>query len=150
MGGKEQRTIVEMMQDEITLDRIQSWGEWNFLAKDVPVELEDFPEASYDVVTVDLENRRIQADIIGYDADVKEILQRTVNELDNEYGYIAPNISGRVRRGDDFPPKPVDGRTFWIDEEAWMLETSEFQEVTDKLFGYNPCGRYDRIDQDFI
>lgn len=137
---------MEMIQDEITMDRIQSWGEWNFLAKGVPVGHEEFPEASYDVVTVDLENRRIHADIIGYDSDIKEILHRTVNELENEYGYMAPNVSTSVAGREEFPPPSLEGNTYWTEDEAWMLETQEFQDVADSLFGYNPRHRYSLID----
>ena len=135
-----------MVQDELACDRIESWGEWNFMAKGVPVEKESYEGLEYDVVSVDLENRRIQADIIGYDQELKDVVQDAVRGLENEYGYLVSNVSDRMTAEENFPPKNLDGEVFWEEDEAWMLNTSEFQTVSEGLFGYDVLSRgYEQI-----
>ena len=136
-----------MVRDELACNRIESWGEWNFMAKGVPVEKEDYEGLEYDVVSIDLENRRIQADIVGYDQGLKNVVRDAVGGLENEYGYLAPNVSNRVTAEEDFSPENLDGEVFWEEDEAWMIRTSEFQAVSEGLFGYDILSRgYDRIE----
>lgn len=136
-----------MVRDELACNRIESWGEWSFMAKGVPVEKENYEGLEYDVVSIDLENRRIQADIIGYDQSLKNLVHEAVGGLEKEYGYTAPNVSRRMKSEKDFPPDNLEGEVFWQEDEAWMLRTSEFQNVSEGLFGYDILSRgYDRID----
>ncbi len=136
----------QKIRDELAANKISSWGEWNFLAKGVPVEKDSVERTEYDVLAVDLENRRIQADIIGYDSQVQELMQEAVSSLENQYGYLTPRVSNRMVQEDDFDPEVLEGEVYWTDEDDWMLRTSEFDSVSREVFGYDILSRnYDRI-----
>ena len=148
--GQDNRTLADMMQDQLVLDRMESWGEWDFLAKDVPVEKDDI-QASYDVLTIDLDNRRIQADVIGYDNVLERVVHDAVEAMENDYGYIVPHLASENIFGGDFPPQQVKGNLYWTEEDSWKLETSEFDSLSDNLFGYDILSRdYQRISPDVI
>lgn len=146
-GFGDERTLREKIRDELAANKIDSWGEWNFLAKGVPVERETAGDGlTYDVLAVDLENRRIQADTIGYNSRVQEMVQEAVSNLENQYGYLTPRVSNRMVQEDDFDPEVLEGELYWADEEEWMLGTSEFESVSREVFGYDVFSKgYDRI-----
>lgn len=147
---RDNRNVRQMIRDELTCNKIESWGEWNFLAKGMPVEKEGYEQdLVYDLVAVDLENRRIQADIIGYDSRINELMRESVGNLENDYGYLTPNVSGRMAYERGFHPPELEGSVFWEDDEAWMLRTSEFESVSNEIFGYDVLSRdYERIQAD--
>ena len=148
--GRDDRTVKQMVMDQLVLDRLETWGEWDFLARDVPVERDGF-DTSYDVLTVDMENRRIQVDIIGYDNLVKESIKEALEGLENDYGYIAPNMTSEDVFSNDFPPRQVEGDLYWQDGDAWKIDTSEFDDLCDNLFGYDILSRdYERISQNIV
>lgn len=150
MGGPNKRTLNDMVRDQLVIDRIESWGEWDFLARDVPVEKEGF-EVFYDVITLDMENRRIQADIIGYNNAVERNIQHAVEALENDYGYLVPHLSSEDVFESDFPPPEVGGAVYWTETDSWKLDTSEFEALSDNLFGYDILSRdYGRIDPETI
>ena len=148
--GPDDRTVNDMVRDQLVIDRIESWGEWDFLARNALIERDDF-DSFYDVITVDLENRRIQADIIGYDNDIERHIQQAVDGLENEYGYMIPHLASEDAFGSDFPPKKIEGDLYWIENDEWKLQTSEFKDLSDNLFGYDILSRdYQRISPDVI
>lgn len=150
MRGRDDRTPSQMIRDQLVLDRMETWGEWDFLARDVPVEKDDL-EASYDVLTIDLDNRRIQADIIGYDSQVKDLIHQAVEGLENDYGYLVSNLTSDDFFGRDFPPEKVEGSLYWIEEDRWKLDTTEFGDLTDNLFGYDVLSRdYEKISREVV
>ncbi|MFB6242271.1 MAG: hypothetical protein ABEJ36_05745 [Candidatus Nanosalina sp.] len=147
----EDRNVQQMVRDELACNKIESWGEWNFLAKDVPVDKQGYEDLSYDILVVDLENRRIQADTFGYPTRVSDLVSEAVDNLENQYGYLTPSVSVEMAHDDDFySPRlgdPGEPQVFWSDDEEWMLRTSEFDSVSRELFGYDVLSRgYDRID----
>ena len=146
-GFGDDRGLREKIRDELASNKISSWGEWNFLAKGVPAERETAGDSlEYDVLAVDLENRRIQADIIGYDSRVQDLMQEAVSNLENQYGYLTPRVSNRMVQEDGFDPEVLEGELYWTDEDDWMLRTSEFDSVSREVFGYDILSRnYDRI-----
>lgn len=144
---RDDRDVRQMMIDELVRDRLNTWAEWDFLAKDVPVEKNNFQDEVYDVLTVDLENRRIQADIIGYSNKMSELVHEAVGSLDKEYGYAVPSVSQRMTFQEDFPSESFEGRIFWDEADEWKLETTEFQNVSQALFGYDVLEQgYSQID----
>ena len=149
-GGRDDRNVKQMIMDQLVLDRLETWGEWDFLVRDVPVEKEGL-DTSYDVLTIDMENRRIQADVIGYDRTVEESIQNAVKGLENEYGYIVPHLTSEDVFSNDFPPLQVEGDFYWRDTDSWKLDTSEFDALCDNLFGYDILSRdYERISQNIV
>jgi hypothetical protein len=145
------RNVRQMVRDELACNKIDTWEEWNFLAKDVPVEKEGYEDLNYDILVVDLENRRIQADTLGYPTRIGDLVSEAVGNLENRYGYMTPTVSVKMAHDDDFDSpnlgEPGEPQVFWEEEEEWMLRTSEFDSVSDELFGYDVLSRgYDRID----
>lgn len=150
---RDERGIREMIMDELACNKIDSWGEWNFLAKGVPVERQGYEDLEYDLLVVDLENRRIQADTVGYSTWVQGLVGEAVENLENEYGYLTSSVSTKMAQEEGFEPARLgeegNPQVFWSEDEEWMLRTSEFESVSQELFGYDILSQgYDRIDQE--
>jgi hypothetical protein len=145
------RTVRQMVRDELVCNKIDTWEEWNFLAKDAPVDKEGYEDLNYDILVVDLENRRVQADTFGYPTRVSDLVGEAVESLENQYGYLTPSVSVNMAHDDDFDSprlgEPGEPQVFWEQDDEWMLRTSEFDSVSHELFGYDVLSRgYDRID----
>ena len=131
--------------DRLVEDKFRSYDDWDFLAKDVPIEREEYGVSGYDIVTLDLQNRRIMVEVIGYNPQMQEFLTSAVSELEETYGYLIGENNPVSDFDEDFPDY-ISGNVAWSDEDAWIMDTTEFEQVSQTMFGYDILDAdYERI-----
>lgn len=148
--SSEQPNIRQKWLDRLVEDKFRSSGDWDFLARDVPVKKGDYDVSRYDVVSLDLQNRRIKVEVIGYKPQMQEFLTSAVSELDNTYSYLIGQ-NNPVSGFDGGFPDPIHGRVAWNEEDSWVTDTTEFDEVSQAIFGYDILeADYERIGVDSL
>lgn len=141
----ESRNKRQKWLDRLVEDKFRSSDDWDFLAKDVPIEREKYDVSGYDIITLDLQNRRIMVEVIGYKPQMQEFLTSAVSELEETYGYLIGENNPVSDFDEDFPDY-ISGKVAWSDEDAWIMDTTEFEQVSQTMFGYDILDAdYERI-----
>lgn len=144
----ESRNKRQKWLDRLVEDKFRSSGDWDFLARDVPIEREEYEISGYDLVSLDLQNRRIMVEVIGYDPQMQEFLTSAVSDLEETYGYLIGENDPVSDFDEDFPDS-ISGRVAWSDEDSWIMDTTEFERLSQTMFGYDVLDAgYERMKPD--